>query len=521
VSGWWQGSVGYQVYLRSFADSDGDGIGDLPGLRARLPYLAALGVDMLWINPFFPSPQADHGYDVSDYVGVDPTFGTLDDLQAVVDEAHALGLRVLIDLVPNHTSDQHPWFQDALTGRDADHRSWYVWRDGRDGGPPNNWVSHFGGPAWTQDAASGQWWMHLFLPEQPDLNWADEDVRREFDRILGFWLERGVDGFRIDVAHSLVEHPDLLDNPLLGDAPAADAGPREVFAAFDHRHDLDQPEVLDVYRRWNRVVAPHDAALLGEVYLLDTEQVARYVADGDGLHLAFYFPTLYLDWDADAIRTTLRDAVAAGGDRFAWPLSSHDDPRAATRFGGGEVGARRALAFFALLCGLPGVPFLYQGDELGLDDGEVEAVEDPIAARNPGATGRDGSRTPMPWEPGPGFGFTTGTPWIDFGRNRSEVSTEAHQRGAATSPLERTRALLHARRGLDDLRAGPAPTWLTGDGSLVAFRRGRTVVAMHAGDGVATLPVAGTLAYATDDAVSLEDGVLTLPADSAAYVVEA
>ena len=520
MTAWWRGAVGYQVYVRSFADSDGDGVGDLPGIRSRLPYLADLGVDVVWITPFYRSPQADHGYDISDHLDVDPLFGSLDDLEALVADAHALGLKVLIDLVPNHTSDQHPWFRDALTGRDAEHRDRYVWRDGAaGGGPPNNWVSHFGGPAWTRDDASGQWWMHLFLPEQPDLDWSDAAVRAEFERIVRTWLERGVDGFRIDVAHSLVEHPGFADNPLVGDPPADDAAPHEVFAAYDHVHDLDQPEVLDVYRAWHRIAAEHDAVLIGEVYLLDPERVARYVVDGDALDLAFCFPALHTTWDPDDIRTTLRVASAVGGEGFAWPLSSHDDHRAATRFGGGEVGARRAHAYLALLCGLPGVPFVYQGDELGLDDGVTDDAEDPIALRNPGAVGRDGSRTPVPWEPGHAFGFTTGDPWLPVGTNRSDASTVAVQDGDPSSWLARTRALLAARRDLADLRGGPAPEWLETDDAIVAFRRGDTVVAVHVGDGDATLPVAGgTLAHGTDDEVVVRDDVLHLPPDSAAYV---
>jgi alpha-glucosidase len=524
---WWDGSVGYEIYVRSYADSDGDGVGDLPGIRAKLPHLADLGVDLIWITPFYPSPQADHGYDVSDYLGVDPVFGSVEDVEGLVADAHELGLRVMIDLVPNHTSDQHPWFVDALTGRDAPHRDWYVWRDpAPDGGPPNNWVSHFGGPAWTLDEASGQYYMHLFLPEQPDLNWANPEVRAAFEDILDTWFSRGVDGFRIDVAHSLVEDPEYRDNPVVVDGLPEAATPQEVFASFEHRHDLDQDGVLEVFRDWNRVAEKHDAALLGEVYVLDPARVGRYV-EGDGLHLAFYFPTLKTPWDADELGTMLHEATDAGGHRLAWPLGSHDDPRAATRFGGGELGARRAAAYLTFLTTLPGVAFLYQGDELGLDDGELAPGEatDPIAVRNPGATGRDGVRTPMLWAPGPGFGFTTGEPWLPFGRNRRDEHTVAAQRDVPGSWLERTRALLHARRELPALRSASPVTWLSDRGPVLAVRReaqdGPDVVGLlHVGDGPTSydLPRAGQLVHGSVDGVEVVDTTVTLPPDSAAVV---
>ncbi|MEX0835443.1 MAG: alpha-amylase family glycosyl hydrolase, partial [Nitriliruptor sp.] len=469
------------------------------------------------------------GYDVADYTGVDPMFGSLDDVAALVSEAHDLGLRIVIDLVPNHSSDQHPWFVDARSGPDARHRDWYVWREGGpDGSPPNNWVSNFGGPAWTYDEPSGEWFMHLFLPEQPDLNWANEEVRDAFDDVLRAWAELGVDGFRIDVAHSLIEHPDFLDNPLRGAPPPPGASPSEVFDAYDHVHDQDRPEVLDIYRRWSRVLESHDGLLLGEVYLLDTDEVARYVRDGDGLDLAFCFPVLRTPWDAEAIRSMLERSVAAGGDAFAWPLSSHDDPHAATRFGGGEVGARRSAAYFALLCALPGVPFLYQGDELGLDDGEVSgAFADPIAVRNPGAVGRDGSRTPMIWEPGPGHGFTTGTPWLPFGRPDADEHAASVQAGDPGSALERTRALLATRRQLPDLRGDLTASWPDVDGPLVAVRRGSTTAVLHvAADGadqgaVATFEVGDVeLVHASADGATVEDGALRLPPDCTAFVVD-
>jgi alpha-glucosidase len=265
--GWWSDAVGYEVYLRSFADSDGDGIGDLAGLTGRLDHLADLGVDIVWVTPFYPSPMADFGYDVADYLDVDPRFGTLADFDRLVEAVHARGMRLIVDLVPNHTSDQHEWFRSALEGPDSPHRDFYLWRDpAPDGGPPNNWRSHFGGPAWTLDESSGQYWCHLFLPEQPDLNWANPAVHAAFQDIIGFWLDRGVDGFRIDVAHSLVKDPSFADNPVLVEV-AAGASPLEAFRALRHDHDLDQPGTLDIYREWHELTAPRGAMLLGEVYL--------------------------------------------------------------------------------------------------------------------------------------------------------------------------------------------------------------------------------------------------------------
>ena len=522
---WLAGTVGYEIYVRSFADSSGDGVGDLEGVRAHLPYLADLGVDVVWLTPFYPSPQADHGYDVADYLDVDPTYGDLPGFQGLLDDAHDLGLKVLIDLVPNHTSDQHPWFLDARSSPDAEHRDFYVWQPpAPDGGPPNNWVSHFGGPAWTYDEASGEYYMHLFLPEQPDLNWAEPRVHAAFERILTTWFDRGADGVRIDVAHSLVEDEGLRDNPALSDPVPDDATPGEIFDRFTHVHDLDQPGVVDIYRDWRRLADPNDAVLLGEVYLLDAAKLARYL-DDDALHAAFCFETLKVDWDADAIRQRLRPYVELSGDRLAWPLSSHDDPRAATRFGGGQVGARRSLAYLTLLCGLPGTPFLYQGDELGLADGQLpdDVAEDPIARRYPGTHGRDPQRTPMPWRPGEHLGFTTGHPWLALGANHTDEHTVEAQLGDPSSQLERTRQLLAVRRTLPALTDGSPVEWVVDEGPVVVIERGSEVlVALHVGDGQGpaglVLPEDSRLAYASDAAATLIDGELVLPEDSAAII---
>ena len=346
---WWRDAVGYEVYLRSFADSDGDGVGDLGGVIAHLDHLQWLGVDALWITPWYPSPQRDHGYDVADYRAIDPRFGTLADVDRLIAEAHGRGLRVIADMVPNHTAAEHAWFQAALADPTGPYRDYYIWRDGLPGAdgepgarPPNNWLSHFGGPAWTRDPASGQWWLHLFLPEQPDLNWANPKVREEFDAILEFWVDRGVDGFRLDVAHGLAKHPELLDNP--PKAPDALRAHRDehagAFDAMDHVHDLDQDAVVEVHRGWRRVTAPRGALLLGEAYLLDAPRLRRYVDPHEGLDLVFWFPPLHVAWDAATVRQVLEAGTVLGREAVAWITGSHDRPRAATRLGQQAARAR-------------------------------------------------------------------------------------------------------------------------------------------------------------------------------------
>ncbi|MDQ3972914.1 MAG: alpha-amylase family glycosyl hydrolase [Actinomycetota bacterium] len=481
---WWRGSVGYEVYLRSFADADGDGVGDLWGLYGKLDYLAWLGVDLLWVTPFYPSPMLDHGYDVADYCDVDPRYGTLAAVDALVERAHALGLRLLIDLVPNHTSWEHPWFRQARSARDNPYRDYYIWRDpAAGGGPPNNWRSHFGGPAWSFDERTGQWWLHLFLPGQPDLNWANRAVADEFDDILRFWLDRGVDGFRVDVAHALVKHPDLPDNPPARHEQAAlMAGMSAAYRSQQHLYDVNQPGVLDIYRRWRKVVDPYGGLLLGEAYVLEAPDLARYVVDQDGLHLAFWFRPLHMDWDPVAVREVLEAAtVAAPDSSLAWVQSSHDRPRAVTRFGGGALGRARALAHATLLMGLPGVPFVYQGEELGLADARIarEDARDPAGVRDDaGGSSRDGARTPMLWSPGPGLGFTTaGRPWLPFG-DRTDADTVAVQRADPSSTLRRYRRLIRLRRETPDLHTEPVQ-WVDEAGGVVAYRRGRVLVAAN------------------------------------------
>lgn len=523
---WWDQSVGYEVYLRSFADSDGDGIGDLQGLLGRLDYLDWLGINLVWVTPFYPSPMRDHGYDVADYTGVDERFGSLADLDAVVARVHQLGMRLIIDLVPNHTSSDHPWFLQSRRGRANPYRDYYVWRDPRPGGgPPNNWASTFGGPAWTLDEVTGQYWLHLFLPEQPDLNWANPRVADEFDHILRFWLDRGVDGFRIDVAHALAKHPDLPDNPP-GHLPEwADfsATSASEWAQLEHRYDAHQPEVLDVYRRWRSVAEPYGGLLLGEVYVLEADRISRYLA-GDGLDLAFWFPPLHLRWDADQLRWALREGASLTPGAIAWITGSHDRPRAVSRFGGGLVGQARALALSTLEFGLPGVPFLYQGEELGLPDVPVQDVQDPIALRT-GVTGRDPARTPMPWDSsaGPGLGFTTADrAWLPLG-DRMPTDTVAFQRADDRSILQRYRSLLQVRRSL--LTTPALVEWLTDAGSIIAYRRGRAVVAANCAakpDGL-TLPGRFEVRFSSlgKREGEINDKVVQLAANEAMILVEA
>ena len=484
---WWRDAVGYEIYLRSFADSDGDGVGDLGGVIAHLDHLQWLGVDALWITPWYPSPQRDHGYDVADYRAIDPRFGTLADVDRLIAEANGRGLRVIADMVPNHTAAEHAWFQAALADPTGPYRDYYIWRDGLPGAdgepgarPPNNWLSHFGGPAWTRDPASGQWWLHLFLPEQPDLNWANPKVREEFDAILEFWVDRGVDGFRLDVAHGLAKHPELLDNP--PKAPDALRAHRDehagAFDAMDHVHDLDQDAVVEVHRGWRRVTAPRGALLLGEAYLLDAPRLRRYVDPHEGLDLVFWFPPLHVAWDAATVRQVLEAGTVLGRDAVAWITGSHDRPRAATRLGNKQ----RALALSTLVLFLPGAAFLYQGEELGLADAPppAGARQDPVAVLNPGLAGRDGCRTPLPWAPGPGWGFTTAPEsWLPYG-DRTPADTVAVQREDPTSTLHRYRWLLGLRRSL--LAELPdAVEWLDLGPDVVAYRRGPIVVAANAG----------------------------------------
>jgi alpha-glucosidase len=486
---WWRDGVLYQIYPRSFADSDGDGVGDLRGIIDRLEHLAWLGVDGLWLNPTFPSPNADWGFDVSDYRGVHPQLGTLDDLDELVARAGERGIHVLLDLVPNHTSDEHSWFRER--------RDFYVWRDGRDGGPPNNWKSVFGGPAWTRDDGSGQWYLHNFDRKQPDLDWWNEDVRAEFDEILRFWFARGIAGFRIDVAHGIVKDRELRDNP------AATKEDIEHFRRLGQRpvFSMNRPEVHDVMRRWRKVADPHEAILVGETYVHDLETLVAFYGRGtDELHLAFNFVFLLAEFGVE----TLAPIVARTEEllpEHAWPvwtLGNHDVARYPTRWAGGDPGLARCALM--LLLTLRGTPVVYYGDELALPETVIpdDRVLDPVGKRRGRrGPGRDGARTPMPWSDEPGAGFTRPgvEPWLPFGAVTG--IDVASQRDDTGSPLRLTRDLIALRRAEADLRAGEYQELVAEDG-VWAYRRGAGfLVALNLGDGERSVAGRGTIAVAT------------------------
>jgi alpha-glucosidase len=497
---WWRSGVLYQVYPRSFADSDGDGVGDLRGITERLDHLAWLGVDGLWLGPVNVSPHADWGYDVADFLAVDPELGTLADLDHLIAEAGRRGIRVLLDLVPNHTSERHPWFVDSRSSTTSRHRNWYVWADPRaDGSAPNNWVSSFGGPAWTLDAATGQYYLHNHLVEQPDLNWWDEEVRSAFDGIITHWLDRGVAGFRIDVCNAIVKDALLRDNP-----PAEDTDPLDV-QLFGQRpvYNMNRPEVHEVIRRWRRIVDRYpDRALLGETPVPTADELAAFYGDGDELHLAFNFPFISAPLEAEAMRGVVGAAEAAL-PRTAWPVwtgSNHDLGRLATRWADGRT-ERVRVALVILLC-LRGTPVLYQGDEIGLVDTDVphEAMRDPLGVLYwPAYAGRDGARTPMPWRDAPGGGFTEpgAEPWLPFG-DLAACNVEA-QRDDPDSVLHLVRDLIALRRREVALRTGAYRPVPTSPGGWAWTRGGRVTVLAALDDAGATLDGAeGTVVAATD-----------------------
>jgi alpha-glucosidase len=495
---WWRTGVLYQIYPRSYADANGDGIGDLVGITARLDHLAWLGVRGIWLSPVTVSPNADFGYDVADYCDVDPSFGTLADLDALVTEASDRGIRVLMDLVPNHTSIEHPWFRESRRSRDDPRRDWYVWADpAPDGGPPNNWVSTFGGPAWTLDDATGQYYLHNFLDAQPDLNWWNEDVRAAFDDILRFWFDRGVAGFRIDVAHMVVKDRELRDNPpATADDPFIDQvrGQRPVFNSC-------RPEVHDVHRRWRAVAEEYDPPrlLVGETFLPRLEDVLAFYGAGDELQLSFNIPFA----EAPFVAPVLRDLVARtevlvpDGCTPVWVGSNHDIPRFPTRWAEGDPA--RARAALLMLLTLRGTTFLYQGDEIGMVDTPLpkEELQDPVGIRFYPVYGRDPERTPMQWRDAPGGGFTAAevTPWLPFGDLACNVE---HQRDDPGSFLTLCRDLIALRYASKDLSSGACTVVDGPDGALVYRRGDATLVAVVPGpDRVTITDVHGTVSVGT------------------------
>ena len=490
TSPWWRTAVIYEVYPRSFSDGDGDGEGDVPGLVSRLPYLAALGVDAIWIAPWYPSPMADGGYDVTDYRSIDPRFGTLDDADELLAAAHELGLRVVVDLVANHTSSEHPWFREALDASPGDEaRTRYLFRDGRgtDGVlPPNNWISAFGTSAWTRvtesDGTPGQWYHHTFAPEQPDLNWEDDRVRDEFDSILRFWLDRGVDGFRIDAAPAMAKAPGLPD-------AAYAEGLRFASSEWVGNPHWDVDSVHELLRRWRTVLDSYagDRVFVAEAVVNGPERLARYVRP-DELHTAFNFDYVHAPWEPVALRevieSTLRVLTPIGAPA-TWALSSHDEVRHLTRFGRTSPGAatdltlgrRRARAAVLLTLALPGGAYLYQGEELGLPEVEdlpAGARQDPAYHRSDGAmVGRDGCRVPLPWSgdrPPYGFSADGAATWLPQPDAWGPLTVQA-QESQPDSMLRLYRSALALRRELPDL-AGETLTWLPSSDGVLSFRRG-------------------------------------------------
>jgi alpha-glucosidase len=523
---WWRNAVFYQVYVRSFADANGDGVGDLEGVRSRLGYLELLGIDALWLTPFFPSPMVDHGYDVSDPRDVDPLFGDLGTVDRLVADAHRHGLRVTIDLVPNHTSDRHEWFQAAVAAARGGHeRARYLFRDGSGFGgsrPPNNWTSTFGGPAWTRLPPStndaGQWYLHLFAPEQPDLNWENPEVAADLVRTLRFWLDRGVDGFRIDVAHGMAKPAGLPDMP---HPVRACSGLLDADVA-DPRFDADG--VHDIHRMIRKVLDEYPARMaVGEIWVSDDAAFARYVRP-DELHLGFNFRLLQADFDADSVREAIEHSLVAVQSSPApatWTISNHDAVRPVTRYGGGEVGLARARAMALVQLALPGPVYLYNGDELGLPNVELPdwALQDPVWKRS-GRTerGRDGCRVPMPWEGDTspyGFSATPGT-WLPMPGDWASRTVEA-QLEDPSSTLSLYRQALELRQGHTTF-TGAELEWYGAPPGCLAFRRrgGGLACALNASGAPVSLPT-GQVLLASGPLSSGDDA---LPPNTAVWLGE-
>jgi alpha-glucosidase len=534
MSEWWRNAVVYQIYIRSFADSNGDGEGDIAGIRSRLPYLRDLGVDAIWITPWYPSPMADGGYDVADYRAIDPRYGDLDEARALIGDAHAAGLRLMIDIVPNHTSAAHPWFREALAAdRGSPARARYFFRDGLGGageGPPNNWRSVFGGPAWTAVPSDGrlprQWYLHLFDESQPDLDWEDSEVRADFERTLRFWLDLGVDGFRIDVASFLLKAPGLPDVPERSDAIARADDPT-AWDPASHPYE-NQPGLHEIYRCWREIAdaagraAGREVAFCGEIHL-PAPGIASFLGPSE-LHTAFNFDFALRPWDADALRSSIDATLAthaAVGAPPTWVIGNHDLPRPTYRYGrlriGGRpwnawertepadaaVGLRRARAASLLYLALPGSAYLYQGDELGLPEVLAlpsEARQDPTFRRSSGSdVGRDGTRIPIPWHgdrPPYGFGPDGSRPWLPQPAGWSELSVAAES-ADPTSILELYRAALRLRHSHPGL-ASPDVRWLPGpERTLVFGRAAGFVCAVNLSDEPLRLPAGATVLIAS------------------------
>jgi alpha-glucosidase len=504
LTDWWREGVIYQVYPASFQDSNGDGVGDLRGVIQRLDYLRWLGVDAIWLNPITVSPDADMGYDVADYCDVQPRFGDLAAVEELIRESNRRDIKVVLDIVPNHSSDRHPWFIDSRSSRASKHRDWYVWADPKpDGGPPNNWLSVFGGPAWTLDERTGQYYLHNFLAEQPDLNWWNPEVRDAFDDIYRFWFDRGVAGFRIDVAHGIVKDRELRDNPVATqeDPPHVRAhGQRNVY-------NMERPEVHEVLRRWRALANTYSPPriLLGETYVLDVRTMGLFYGQGDELHLAFNFSYVHSPFDAEALAAVVdeSESVIPATGWPVWTVSNHDVSRVMTRWARGDERKLRC-AMLSLLT-LRGTPVLYYGDEIGMPDTPIkrEDLNDPVGIRYwPEPRGRDPERTPMPWEDVPNGGFSQPgvKTWLPLGDTRAV--NVAGQRSDRQSMLHFVRDLIAVRRNQPDLTTGdyarlkaPAGGW--------AWRRGAaTVVALNLTDNPLSFPgVSAIIRFSTSKGV--------------------
>jgi alpha-glucosidase len=475
---WWQTGVIYQVYPRSFKDSNGDGIGDLPGIIQKLDYLSTtLGIDAIWLSPFYPSPMADFGYDISDYTNVDPRFGTLEDFDKLTAEAHRRGMKMVIDLVPNHTSDQHPWFLESRSSRQNPKRSWYVWADAKpDGSLPNNWLSVFGGPAWEWDKATGQYYLHKFLKEQPDLNWRNPEVQETMFGVVRFWLERGVDGFRVDVAHYIMKDPLLRDNPPNTSAKPSIHKPLGAYDTQFHVNDKGHPDVHVIYRKFRELLDSYSIGQprfsVGEIHIFDWKVWASYYGEHlDELHMPFNFALLGVKWQASAVRDVVNslESVLPPG---AWPnyvMGNHDEPRLASRIG--LDGARLAAM---LLLTLRGTPTIYYGDEIGMTNVPISAgqQQDPWGIRVPGL-GRDPCRSPMQWDSRPNAGFSspeTTHLWLPLAKNYPQVNIQ-NQLRAPDSILSLYRQLLSYRKAHPALQYGSYRSIDVGGESCFAYLR--------------------------------------------------
>ncbi len=464
---WWQQAVIYQVYPRSFQDSTGNGVGDLRGIAQRLDHLVRLGVNTVWLSPIYPSPMADFGYDVSDYTGIDPLFGTLADFDALVAAMRARDLRLILDFVPNHSSDRHPWFAASRSSREDPKRDWYIWRDpAPGGGPPNNWLSHFGGGAWKWDAATGQYYLHSFLAQQPDLNWRNPHVKEAMFDSLRFWLARGVDGFRVDVIWCLIKDAQLRDNPPNPDWRPGQSSRDKLLSTYD----CDQPEVHDLIAEMRGVLDSFgDRLLIGEIYLPVERLVTYYGVNGLGAQMPFNFLLIKAKWRAENVASIIEryEAALPAGAWPNWVLSNHDQSRIDTR-----IGRAQSRVAAMLLLTLRGTPTIYYGEEIGLEDTPISAgeVQDPAEKRQPGiGQGRDPERTPMPWDGSPQGGFTTGTPWLPLGPDHAEVNV-ASQADDAHSMLALYRALLRLRHGRPILVGAPLAAVAT-EGTILRYER--------------------------------------------------